>query len=68
MRDNAIVPALPALLPAVKLYCNCADVQPANVIVATPTGSVTGAGLAGWSKIPPVVSKSVAVIVRVPGE
>jgi hypothetical protein len=54
VRVSAIVPALPALLPAVQLNCKCADEQLANVIVATPMGSVTGARLAAWSKIPPV--------------
>ena len=54
-RDNAIVPDLPALLPPVKLNCNCAAVQLVNVTVALPTGVVAWDIGVGWSNTPPVV-------------
>ena len=67
IRDSAIVSDRPALLPAVKLNCTCADVQLENVMVAVPTGSVEGAGVDGRSKTPPVVANNGSVIDRLPG-
>lgn len=51
-----MTPDLPPLLPAVNVYCTCADEHPANVIVAVPTCTVAGAGFVAWSNTPPVVS------------
>src|SRR6185437_2819616 len=60
------MPACPMLLPAVKLNCSCAVEQLVKLIVAMPTGLlVCDAGVA-VSNTPPVVSKSVSAIARLP--
>src|SRR6476620_7345884 len=66
-RVSAIVPALPALPPALKLNCNEALPQLAKVTVAEPTGGEVRAGRFGWSNRPPDVTRRVRGTVRMPG-